>query len=232
MAAEVVRLIKSAMAPVHVEVKALHDQVAGWESRWNDVGQLRERVAVVEAKPPAVVSDPAVAELRDQVKALDGRLAAVTPEITALLVKTAVLETRAPVPGPAGQDGRDGIAGKDGTDGVGFDDLDVLHDGERGVTFRFVKGDRVKDFPLTFPTPIYREIYVEGKTYQPGDVVTFGGSAWYCKRETTLKPGAVGPGPQSKDFWTLMVKEGREGRVGRDGQDLHPTPVVKTGGGR
>ena len=32
---------------------------------------------------------------------------------------------------------------------LGFDDLAVLHDGERGVLFRVTRGDQFKDFPIT-----------------------------------------------------------------------------------
>jgi len=133
------------------------------------------------------------------------------------------------LPGVPGAPGKDGPAGKDGADGLGFDDLTVLHDGERNLTLRFIKGERVKEFTVTIPTLIYRGIYTEGKTYEPGDVVTWGGSAWHCYKATTVKPDAVGRGPQAKDFWTLMVKEGREGKEGRPGAEYRPAPVVKVG---
>ena len=44
-----------------------------------------------------------------------------------------------------------------------------------------------------------------GKTYDVGDVVTAGGSAWYCGSPTTDAPA------QSPD-WQLMVKRGRDAR--------------------
>lgn len=145
-------------------------------------------------------------------------------------------------PGPPGRDGRDGLpgipgdagqAGKDGIDGLGFDDLSVLHDGERTVTFRFQNGARLKDFQVVIPAVIYRGIYIEGKTYEIGDVVTYGGSAWHCKKATGLKPDYIAQrdqqnntlGPQGKDFWTLMTKSGRDGKDGRDAPGA--LPVVK-----
>jgi hypothetical protein len=52
MAAEVVLLLKSALAPLQARQEALQATIAGWEGRWADLGLLRERLAVVEARPP------------------------------------------------------------------------------------------------------------------------------------------------------------------------------------
>lgn len=123
------------------------------------------------------------------------------------------------VQGGQGEKGRDGTDGRDGQDGLGFDDLSVLHDGERGVTFRFLKGDHVKEFTVTVPALIYRGVYTEGKTYTKGDVGTWAGATWHCNEPTTLKPG------EGTKAWTLMVKKGRDGK---DGRDVDPgLPVVK-----
>jgi hypothetical protein len=51
----------------------------------------------------------------------------------------------------------------------------------------------------------YLGVHVAGKTYDMGDLVTAGGSAWYCSRTTT---GAPGTSPD----WQLMVKRGRDAR--------------------
>jgi hypothetical protein len=51
----------------------------------------------------------------------------------------------------------------------------------------------------------YLGVHVAGKTYDVGDLVTAGGSAWYCGRTTTGDPG------KSAD-WQLMVKRGRDAR--------------------
>lgn len=110
------------------------------------------------------------------------------------------------VPGAHGEKGLDGARGMNGQDGLGFDDLAVLHDGERGVTFRFIKGDKVKEFTVTVPALIYRGVYTDGKTYEPGDVVTWGGSTWHNGEPTTTKPG------EGSKSWTLMVKRGRDGK--------------------
>jgi len=54
----------------------------------------------------------------------------------------------------------------------------------------------------------YLGVHVPGKTYDPGDLVTAGGSAWHCGTTTTAAPGA------SHD-WQLMVKRGRDARGDR-----------------
>lgn len=111
--------------------------------------------------------------------------------------------------GPAGANGangNDGVDGKDGADGLGFDDLDVEYDGERGFAFKFVRGDRVKSFNFTMPVILDRGIYKAGTVYTPGDVVTWGGSMWIAQEETNGKPGEKG--------WRLAVKHGQNGKDG------------------
>lgn len=132
--------------------------------------------------------------------------------------------------GPAGRDGRDGLSGlqgekgangidgKDGIDGLGFDDLNVLYNGERELTFRFQQGARVKEFTVHMPLLVYRGVYLESKTYELGDVVTWAGSTWNCQEPTTTKPG------DGSTSWKLMVKRGRDGK---DGRDAIVAPVVK-----
>jgi len=115
--------------------------------------------------------------------------------------------------GEKGRDGRDGIDGKNGIDGLGFDDLDFTHDGERRFALRFVKGDKVKEFPFKVPFPIYRGIYKDGE-WERGDEVTWGGSMWIAKRDTADKP-------ETSDAWQLATKRGQNGR------DLMPRPEHK-----
>jgi integrin beta 3 len=125
------------------------------------------------------------------------------------------------VPGLAGEKGMDGRHGNDGADGLGFDDLAVLHDGERAFTFRFTKGDRVKEFAFSMPVELYRGVYVEGKTYDRGDGVTWAGSEWHANETTNTKPG------DGSKAWTLKVKRGRDGKDGRDAPQA--PPVVSIG---
>ncbi len=123
-------------------------------------------------------------------------------------------------PGPEGQkglDGRDGLNGKDGADGItmDFDDLQAAdYDGEKTVTLTFQRGDRVKTFPIVFSVPVYRDVYVEGKTYAAGDLVTWGGGMFIAKQSTSAKPGL--PTEESR-AWKLCVKAGRDGKEGKPG---------------
>lgn len=64
-----------------------------------------------------------------------------------------------------------------------------------------------------FPVPIYRDVWVEGKSYEMGDMATWGGSVWICVVETSIeKPGT------GKE-WRLAVKRGAEGKPGLPGKD-------------
>lgn len=109
------------------------------------------------------------------------------------------------MPKPAdGEDGRDGV---DGKDGVGFDDLDVVHDGERGFTFRLIRGSEVREYGFTIPAVLDRGVYREDNDYLKGDAVSFGGSLWIAQRD--VPPGK----PGQCDGWRLAVKKGRDGRA-------------------
>lgn len=120
------------------------------------------------------------------------------------------------VVGRDGQEGANGQDGKDGRDGFGFDDLDVTHDGGRGFTFRFTRGDQVKEFGFTVPVMLYHGVYKEGSRHARGDTVTFGGSLWHCNADTDEKPGDGSAG------WTLAAKRGRDGKDGAPGAKGDP----------
>lgn len=221
LAAEVALTMKTALAPVQADVQTLRAQIAAWESRWHDVSALRERIATLEVKAPIVLSDPAVADLREQMKALDLRVSGVTPEIAALRERAAVLETRAPIPGPAGVDGMNGM---NGADGLGFEDLDVSLSGDRTLVFRFARGDHEKTFPVVVGWPKYQKRWIDGKAYVPGDIVTWDGHLWDCQDATdTGQPGI-------SKAWLQSVTRGRSGKDGKDGRDAVPLPVVTVGG--
>jgi len=110
------------------------------------------------------------------------------------------------MPGVPGHPGLDGARGMNGQDGLGFDDAVVLHDGERGVTFRFIKGDRIKEWTITIPALMYVGVFSDGTTYEKGDVATWAGSMWHANEPTTTKPG------DGSKAWTLCCKHGRDGR--------------------
>ncbi len=97
--------------------------------------------------------------------------------------------------------------GPRGVDGLGFDDMEVVHDGERGFTFRFVRGAERKEFAFTVPVVLDRGVYKESQAYVRGDGVTWGGSFWIAQDETTDKP-------DSGKGWRLAVKRGRDGKDG------------------
>jgi hypothetical protein len=137
----------------------------------------------------------------------------VTRELGAMRERVAVVEVKPLIPGPIGPAGRDGV------DGVGFDDLIVEHDGERTFTFKAVRGDVVKALgTFTLPIPIYRKVWIEGRTYEPCDRVTWAGSEWHCETATTTKPG------DGSKAWVLSVKHGRDAKDGRDGAVGPPGP--------
>lgn len=91
-----------------------------------------------------------------------------------------------------------------GTDGLGFEDLSVDKDGDRGFTLKFQQGDRVKSYPVSFDVPLDRGVWRE-RSYEKGDGVTWAGSWWIAQGETESKPGTSGD-------WRLAVKAGRNGR--------------------
>ncbi|YBV97102.1 hypothetical protein M1D80_09460 [Phyllobacteriaceae bacterium JZ32] len=103
--------------------------------------------------------------------------------------------------------GPPGARGEPGQDGFGFDDLSVEYDGARQFSFKFTKGDRVKEFPFTVPVMLDRGVYKADTAYEAGDVVTWAGSMWIAQESTTEKPDAG-------KSWRLAVKRGRDGKDG------------------
>lgn len=111
-------------------------------------------------------------------------------------------------------------APKDGVDGLGFEDMtEELADDGRTIIRRYTRGDQVKEFRHTFAVVIDREIYREGKTYSPGDGVTFGGSFWIKRGVEQGKPG-------EGDAWRLAVKRGRDGRGASVKTEAAPKPIA------
>ena len=99
------------------------------------------------------------------------------------------------------------VVGKDGDDGapgLGFDDMEVLYDGRRSFTFRFMKGEKAKEFMFNAPIPLDAGFYKAGEKYEKADLVQFGGSMWIAQEDTTDKPG-------EGKAWRLSSKRGRDG---------------------
>lgn len=126
------------------------------------------------------------------------------------------------VPGRDGNHGKDGLNGKDGSDGLGFDDMTMDYDGERGFIFRLIQGERVKEFPFTVPIPLDRGQHRSGAEYIRGDAVTHGGSLWIAQKATSDKPS-------TSDAWRLAVKCGRDGKHGKDGERGERGPEGRAG---
>ena len=129
-------------------------------------------------------------------------------EIAELRLQLAHIESRPPVPGPAGERG---VPGERGADGLGFDDMAVEYDGDRTLTLAFTRGSERKAFPHVMPWPRYRGEYQAGHAYTVGDVIRHGGSAWHCMAPTTLAPA------DNRDEWALMVRRGRDGKAHNGG---------------
>ncbi len=98
------------------------------------------------------------------------------------------------------------VEGKDGEPGLGFDDMEVVYDGERMFALEFARGDQVKTYTFALPMMIDRGVYRAGQAYQKGDCVSYGGSLWIAQADTETKPDGADSG------WRLSVKRGRDGR--------------------
>lgn len=203
------------LAPVLDRLSELKDSMAIKSAAPTvDLSPLNDRLAQIEAKSLEKAPNAHVIDLAKDVATLRERMAAV--------------EARQPIPGPQGpkgedgKDGKDGINGKDGVDGLGFDDLSVDFDNDRTVLMKFERGSKQKIFPLRFPFMRHEGVYAEGKSYDAGDVVTWGGSLWHCQTKTLAKPG------DSKD-WVLIVRRGRDGRDGKDAATLPVVTLPKAG---
>lgn len=94
---------------------------------------------------------------------------------------------------------------RDGMDGLGFDDMSVEHDGARTFTLRFARGEIVKEFAFKLPIVLDAGVWREGKGYEAGDGVTWGGNYWIARRDTTDKP-------ETSDAWRLSVKKGQNAK--------------------
>lgn len=114
------------------------------------------------------------------------------------------------------------VVGRDGSDGLGFDDMSAESDGEGRVTLKFMRGQQVKEFPLTFEIPVYRGYWREGRKCEAGHMLTHEGSVWIAKRANCTKPCL-----ENKEDWQLAVRKGRDGRDGANGRDLGPAPAIK-----
>lgn len=210
--------------PPAVDLTPMLERMAATEARVEILGDLRDRVVVMETKTAQHVMIPApiqpTMEPLDLSPILD-KIEAVKSDANALRERVAVAEMRQLIQGPPGRDGIPGRDGKDGLDGVGYDDLAAEQVDDRTIKLRAIRGLQTKELgSFTFPVEIYRGVYVDGKQYDRGDGVTWGGSEWHCNEGTNSKPG------DGSKAWTLKVKRGRDGKDGRDALSL-PIVTVK-----
>lgn len=122
--------------------------------------------------------------------------------------------------------GAKGEPGRDGRDGIEIDHLMVEQVDERSFAVKAVQGEIVRTLgACSMPVVIYRGVWEAGRTYQAGEAVTWGGSLWIAKSETTAKPedhGAV-------RAWQLAVKRGAEGKRGPQGEKGERGPQGEQG---
>lgn len=226
-----IAVLPQPVAPPVVDLLPLTERVAVVERKSFDVselglstgrqiGEFTKRLEALETRPAQLVglTVEEAEVLRDRVAALEHKSCDVS-ELGAVRERLVAVETRQPVPGPAGARGADGAHGKDGADGVGWDDLSLEAKDERTWVVKAARGERVKELgTIQIPAQIQRGIWVDGKSYEHGDVVTWAGSQWHANEPTDTKPG------NGSKAWTLVVKCGRDGR---DGKDAVTVPVVR-----
>lgn len=241
----VVMTVKAAMAPVLADVKAMQTQLAGWESRWNDIGALRDRVVVVETKAalphslvesaPPVNLEPLlakVADLRDRVVTVETKAALPQPAISVpepvdlapLTERLSKVEMRldlkatelAPIQTALADVTKDITAMRERLAVVEVRPPVPGPPGDAGPPGKDGLDGKDGLAGLSF-----EGVYQEGQSYEKGHLVTWAGSSWHCNAATTTKPG-----DGSKD-WTLMVKRGRDGKDGLSAPGA--LPVVSVG---
>lgn len=89
-------------------------------------------------------------------------------------------------------------------DGFCGHDVEQLDPRNYESVTRFSSGKETRR-KMSLPNTVYREIYKSGEWYTKGDLVTWGGSLWYCCEDTDTKPG-------ESSAWKLAAKKGRDGK--------------------
>jgi collagen triple helix repeat protein len=107
--------------------------------------------------------------------------------------------------GQPGRDGRDGKDGEPGRDGLSVEDWTFDYDCERTITLSVKNASAHQVKSIKLPIMLDRGVYQQGKAYERGDCVTYGGSLWIAKKDGADRPG-------EGDTWRLAVKRGRDGK--------------------
>lgn len=101
---------------------------------------------------------------------------------------------------------KDGKDGKDGRDAIDIGSFDVsLEDDFRTLRLSATAGGQRVERSVYIPTPVFQGVWQSGSKYERADIVTFGGSSFIARRDTTSKP-------ETDDSWTLFTKRGRDGK--------------------
>lgn len=169
------------------------------------VDPMIERIGVAEARLEMKTAEmaPVLAALHD-----------LTKENAALRERMAVLETRAPEPGPTGKDGQNATT----------ENIKMVRRSERVVEFCFKDGTPIEGGLIKLNHPVFNGPFVKEADYDEGDLVQWGSAVWIALKD---KP-SVTPGQGNKDMtgWQLFSKPGRDGKDLRP-QDAPSLPVVK-----
>lgn len=122
------------------------------------------------------------------------------------------------LPGPQGERGQvgpigeRGEKGEPGRDGYSPENIEYEWDGERVLRIGIEGKDSiVYAHELRFPNPLYRGVWKAEESYGAADMVTYSGSMFIARRETTARP-------ETGDDWQLCVKRGRDGKDGKNGE--------------
>jgi hypothetical protein len=150
-----------------------------WPTRNGALSTKASQLSVIPGGKPQVVSDDLVGAVQRYVDAV---VAPLREKIMVQQIEIEALKAR-PQPHIRGVIDRNGdlvltfgdgtvcnvgrVVGRDGKDGepgLGFDDLELarVDESERKFVLRMTRGDKVKEFSLFFPVPLYRGIWKEG----------------------------------------------------------------------
>lgn len=195
-------IVQAALAPMTADVRALQAALGGWELRWNDLGMLRERMAVLEVRA-AVPGPPGPVGARGE-KGEKG-------EAGIGLIGERGEKGETGAIGPRGEKGADGLSikgdqGERGERGEkGADGLSVKGEpgqrGERGEPGIGVKGDRGELGPAGIDGKDGADL-VQALIDREGNLIL------------TLSNG------YTKTVGLVIGRDGRDGTDGRPGRDL------------
>jgi hypothetical protein len=97
------------------------------------------------------------------------------------------------------------LRGEPGPSGFSPDDLELELSDDSVLTVRLKTDTRIIERSVALPILRNGGLYVKGRAYRKGAVVTYGGSSFVAERDTTAP---IGEDPPSPD-WRLFVQRGR-----------------------